>query len=76
MIITDSNGKQVYVRVSGRYVDDLEITDAYYIDDDTEVSDDEIDFIMDNYQEEMSEAWFENQCSMADDIMDRMKDGD
>jgi hypothetical protein len=76
MIVKDSTGREVYITVYGRYIDDIEIDEAYYMDDESDVPNDEIDFILDNYASEIEEAWMDRQCSMAEDLMDRMKEGD
>ena len=66
MIVTDQNDREVEVTVGGRYSDDIEIEDAQYTDSLDIVSDETIEYIQTHYQEEMAEAWFEDQIEQSD----------
>jgi len=76
MIVKDKDNREIEISVCGRYDDDIEISDAYYLDSDNEeVSDETIDYIMDAYSDDIYQEWYENQvCAaeyLADSLMDR-----
>jgi hypothetical protein len=68
MKVRDSKGNEVYVSVYGSSEDDIQIDEAYYVDDSLPfyVPEEEIDYIMQNYQDAMYEAWIDKQVSLSD----------
>lgn len=66
MIVKDSNGELVEVVVGGTWVDDLEILSAVYVKTGLEVGDDEVDYIMANYYEDLAQELVENQMESRD----------
>lgn len=62
----DENGKEMVVTVCGRYEDDLQIDDAYYVDSDDRVSDETIEYVYENYADAMYEEWYEGQIGRAE----------
>jgi hypothetical protein len=69
MIVNDKDGNEIEISVTGRYEDDIQIEEVYYVDESLgEVSDKVVDYIMDNYQQEIYELWFDNQIGMSESI--------
>jgi hypothetical protein len=66
--ITDSQGREVEIRVTGRYDDDIQISDAWYVDTTAPdiVNDVELQYICDNYQTELYEMWVESKVQEID----------
>lgn len=65
--VKDSNGRDVYISVYGKYEDDIQIDEAFYDDEvGGDVPDEEIDFIFDNYSDAIYDDWFENQVGAAE----------
>lgn len=75
MIATLANGREVEFNVCGKYEDDIQIADACYTDAPTvDVTDEDLEYIMDNYQDEMYEAWMDARVSAADFYMCDLND--
>jgi hypothetical protein len=69
MQVNDKNGNEIEISVSGRYEDDIQIEEAYYVDETLgEVSDETINYIQDNYAEDIYESWFDKQLGMSESI--------
>lgn len=67
MTVQDEKGNNIDIQVYGKYEDDICIESAYYEDDVLgEVSEDTIDYILENYQEDIYTHWYENKCSDAE----------
>lgn len=73
MIVQDSRGNEVEISVYGDY-DDVQVEEAYYTEMDGIVSDDEIEYILDNYAESIYEELAERAMSKAEDYYDMMRD--
>jgi hypothetical protein len=71
MIGYTKDGREVEFSVFGRYEDDLTIDDAYFVDSDEEVSQQDIDYIEKNYAQEIYEKWLEDQIARAEDRAER-----
>lgn len=63
--IKDSKGRDVDVDVHG-VQDDVQIVRAVYLDDESDVSDDEVDYIRQTYSSELDSMWYDNQISRAE----------
>lgn len=68
------NNKEVYVSVYGKYDDDIQIDEAYYMDTETPLTDSEIEQVMNDYSSEIYEEWYENQVCAAEYYRDSMED--
>ncbi len=67
MIVKDSKGREVEIGgFHGRDRDDIQIGEAAYTDDGSDVSDDEMEHIYDAYASEIDQAWYENQMDAAE----------
>ena len=76
MIVKDKNNREVEITVSGRDHDDIEISDAIFVDNpDEEVPDEVVDYIWDTYADDLYQEWYENMVCEAeyyyDSLMDR-----
>ncbi len=61
------SGREVYVtEIAGKYVEDAYAYDGHYEDTGATASDTDLDFINENYQDSLYEAWMENQITTAD----------
>jgi hypothetical protein len=75
MLVTDKQGREVEIEIYGRYEDDIEITEAQYVDESLgEVSDETIDYILDTYSSEIYDEWFENKVCEAEYYYDIQMD--
>ena len=68
------NGKSVEIVSVRGESDDVQIDEARYEDSGEHVSDEDLEWIYDNCQETLYEAWFEKQIEHADHMMDMAKD--
>lgn len=66
MKVKDKDGREIQISVSGRYEDDIQIDEAYYVDSEEEVLDDVIDYIQSQYADEIYQEWYENKCGEAE----------
>lgn len=64
--ITDSKGREVEITVYGKYEDDIEISTATYVDDDSDLPEEEVDHVLNHYQDAIYEMWYENRCGAAE----------
>ena len=66
MICHLSNGR--VVEIAGVYgaEDDIQISEASYVDSDEEVAEEDLAEIYESYGAELYEAWFDRQVSRAD----------
>jgi len=74
MLVKDSKGKEVEIFVYGQHDDDIQIDEAYYTNDNSEVSDDEIEWIMDSYASDIYDEWYQNQVCAAESYYDSLMD--
>lgn len=65
-MITDSKGREVYISVYGRDADDIEIDEAYYVDNNDDVPEKEIEYIMDVFSDEIYDKWYDLQIGYAE----------
>lgn len=73
--IRDQKGREVEVsRVDGHVGEGAYIEECYYADDDSEVPDDVIDWLNDNYAEQLYEQFYEDMVGRAEDAFDAMRD--
>jgi hypothetical protein len=68
MIVKDSTGRRVYIKLYGSDADDIQIDEAYYDEPgcDEEVSDDEVEWIMNHYSDRIYEEWIQYQVMRAE----------
>lgn len=67
MIVTLENGREVELSVCGKYEDDIQIAEANYTDAPfADVADKDLDYIMNNYENEIYEAWWDKRITDAD----------
>lgn len=71
MLVKNKLGRELEITVYGKYDDDIQIDDAVYLDNDEEVSDEDIEYITKHYADEIYQEWIENKSSEA---YDRYKD--
>ncbi len=77
MYAKNKDGRAIELQVHGTYGDDIEITEAFYLDDpEEEVTEKDIDFVYCNYSDEMYEEWLNSNISLADNYFEQMKQGD
>lgn len=66
MKVVDKSGREIYISVYGKYEDDIQIDEAYYVDTEEDVPDDVIAYIYENYASEMYDQWYENKVCEAE----------
>lgn len=67
MIVKNKDGREIEIEsVYGKYDDDIQIEEAYYVDTGEEVSEKDIDYIMDAYSSEIYDMWFQNGIMAAE----------
>lgn len=67
MLVRNSKNEELEITgVCGRYEDDIEITDIQYVNRDDEVSDEDVDYVMNNYASDIYDMWYENQVGAAE----------
>jgi hypothetical protein len=66
MIYKNKNGDGIELEVYGKYDDDIQVSDAYYTHKEGEVSDDEIEYVMENYSSEIYEQWYQNKVGESE----------
>jgi hypothetical protein len=71
---TDQNGKELEFSVYGRYEDDIQIDEIYYLESEDEVTDETIDYVLDAYSDVISEEWYMNQVDAAESFADSYED--
>lgn len=65
--VKNKQGRTIEISVIGLYGDDIQVNEAYYLDDpEEEVSENDIDYISENFQDEMYEDWFNNQVTISE----------
>lgn len=77
LYVKNKAGRAIELQVSGVFGDDIEITEAFYLDDPEEdVTETDIEFIYETYGDEMYNEWLESNIAMGDSLFDQMKEGD
>ena len=67
IVVKDKQGLEIEICVSGREPDDLEILEAFYLDDhEKDVPDNVIEHIMEAYADKIYEAWIEDRVAWAE----------
>lgn len=67
----DQHGRALEFSVFGRYEDDIEIDEIYYLDETLgEVDDETVDYVLNAYSTEIYEEWQENMIARAEDWND------
>ncbi len=67
MIVKNRLGQEIEITsIYGQYDDDIQIDACNYVDSDNEVSDEDIEYIYENYQDSLYETWHENKVSQAE----------
>jgi hypothetical protein len=74
MLVQDKEGREIELSVCGKYDDDIQIDDAFYADDDSEVADETIDWIQDQYASEIYDEWYQNRIGAAEAAYDSLMD--
>lgn len=75
LTLKDQHGKELDIYISGSEPEDLDIGDAYYLDDhDKVVSDDTIQYIKDTYYDKIIQEWIEYQSAQAEVAWERYMD--
>ena len=62
----DENGNDLEFSIYGKYDDDIQIDEIYYINSEDEVSETTIDYVMDRYSNDIYEEWLMNQVDAAE----------
>ena len=60
MEIKNKDGREIEVSVYGKYDDDIQIEEAYYTDDNSDASDEDIEYIYNTYGDELYQLWYES----------------
>lgn len=66
MILKNEQGREIELSVGGGSDDDIEITDAGYIDNGEDASDEDVDYLYENYPDALYEAWYQSMICRAD----------
>lgn len=70
------NNREVEVDIeTGVEMEDTFISSAYYIDNNLDLTDAEIEDLQDMHPDALYEAWFDSKISQAEDLYDSMKEG-
>lgn len=70
-IVRDTTGREACIKIDGSCGEDLFIETADYLDDQTQVPDNVIDWMQRKYACQMYEAWLDE---FASETFDRIKD--
>lgn len=70
MVRKNAEGREIEFTVYGKYEDDIQITDANYLDGDEDVAESDILYLLDTYQDAIYMAWVENMQGYADSLYD------
>ena len=60
------DGREIELRLHGD-MDDIQVSEAYYLDGDEDVPDDVIDMLLDKYADEVYMELYENKIGQAED---------
>lgn len=75
LYVKNKQGRAIEITIYGESYDDLQIEEAYYLDDSEEdVTDTDIEYIMNNYGDEMYEEYINNVMCAADFYNDQLKE--
>jgi hypothetical protein len=74
MIVHDKQGREIKISIYGTEPDDVQVDSAVYADDDSDVPDSVVDYIMDIYGDEIYQNWYEYQVDMAEYCRDSLED--
>jgi hypothetical protein len=66
MLYKNKQGEEIELELYGKYDDDIQVSNAYYADKEGEVSDDEIEYIMEYYSSEIYEQWYQNKVGESE----------
>ena len=66
MRVYDKNEREIYLSVYGKYRDDIQAQEAYYVDTGAEVPEDVVEYLMEAYAPEIDQEWIENKMSEAE----------
>jgi len=76
MKVKNREGREIEIYVTaGGEPEDIEIYEAKYIDDNQDATDEEVEHILEDYQQEIFLEWEEANQGATDWIYDQMKDG-
>jgi hypothetical protein len=74
LYLKNKYGRVIELEVCGSH-DDIQISEAYYLDDpEEEVLESDLEYIYDNYGDDLYMKIVDNQISTADFYMDSLKD--
>lgn len=69
------NNREVEVDIeTGVEIEDVFISSAYYVDNNLDLTDAEIEDLQDMNPDALYEAWFDRKISQGEDLYDRMKE--
>lgn len=77
MIVYDKNERPIEIgHVYGRYEDDIRVDDVVYLDDGTDVPDEVIEYLYQQYAAELYDEWYQGKVGEGDALADAYRDGD
>jgi len=75
MLVKNKLGQEIEIEsIYGKYENDIQIGCAYYVDTNKDISDEDLEYIYENYQQELYEKWYENQACQAEYYWDLLQD--
>lgn len=67
MIVQNKDGRKIRITgVYGREPDDIQVDGLEYLDGVGEVTEEDYDYVQDNFYDAIYEVWFENQIGAAE----------
>jgi len=66
MLVKNNDGREIEIHVYGNHSDDIQIDEAFYLDSNDDVTDEDIEYIMDYYADDIYLQWYENKCGQAE----------
>jgi hypothetical protein len=66
MIVKNESGREIMIEVYGT-TEDIEIDEAYYLDDEEDITEEDLDYIKDVFATELQEA--ASSCQLSFDFM-------
>lgn len=74
MLVKDSKGRAVELYLYGDEPDDIQVEDIFYADDESDVPEDEVEYIMDKYADAIYEEFAEQQAARYENYSDSLED--
>ena len=67
----DQAGRALEFNVCGRHEDDLEVDEIYYLEGEDKVSDETVEFVLNEYATQAHEYWIDQRIGAAEDYYER-----